>query len=261
MRSAAVRQRHVWLALATLAGTALALSASAGTGSGQLRQAIACLVDLSDRIVRVRTLIAIRIDPKKPESLVYEYSYGTGVLLPDPGLVATVQHLVRARLDIPEGEQEVAIMTRDSAGYLPVDVIAEDAESDLAILSANRRAVPRDKSLQPDFDALAPIGADAYVLGIRAAAPPENFEVGVISGRFVEGEKQLVEVGGDSYRDRPWLAVSQKILPGYSGGAILNADGAFVAIIVGAPFHSDQWTDFSFGIGIEALAPLLKRSR
>ncbi len=258
MRSAAVRLGHVWLALATFTGTAPALSASAGTPSGQHRHAIASLVDLTDRIVRVRTLIGIRIDSESPESLVYDYSYGTGVLLPEPGLVATAQHLVRARFDVPEGEQEVAIMTRDSAGYLPVDVVTEDAESDLAILSANRRAVPRSKYFRPSSGSPPPIGAEAYVLGIRAAAPPEDFEVGVISGRFVKGEERLIEVGGDSYRDRPWLAVSQKILPGYSGGAILDAGGTLVAIVVGAPFHGDEWTGFSFGISVEALVPLLE---
>lgn len=217
-------------------------------------------VSLTDRVVRVRSLSRVTLDPGFPGGLISEFDYGTGVLVGQSGLILTAQHLIRDRSLLPEESQKVAILTRTSPGYLPVEVVAEDPTRDVAVLRATPRFLPKDRTLDADpAKSTRPVvGSTAFVIGIRADAPPDDFEVGVIEGRFVDASSQLVEIGGDKYESDLYVCVSQRIFLGYSGGAVLDGSGRLVGIVVGAPYKGDQWIGFSFGVSIETLENLIE---
>jgi hypothetical protein len=80
----------------------------------------------------------------------------------------------------------------------------------------------------------------------------------VIEGVFIDGSLRLAELYKNDMEERgPWVAISQQIFPGYSGGAILNASGALTGIVVGAPELRGEWRDFSFGVSAQAIERLL----
>ncbi|HVT59516.1 MAG TPA: serine protease [Thermoanaerobaculia bacterium] len=198
----------------------------------------------------------IRLDPKNPEGAVYEYSYGTGVLVGADGTIVTANHVVRDH-QRATGRETVGILTRGSRHYLPVDIVAQDADSDIALLRASPRLLGHKSFFALGPPRLPKPGERSYVVGLRAAAAAESFEIGIIGGSFVDATKRLTELaGGRRPGIGPWITVSQITLQGYSGGAVLDAPGNLVGIVVGAPEWKGEWSEFSYGVGIEALLRL-----
>jgi S1-C subfamily serine protease len=204
---------------------------------------------LLDGVVRVRTLAGLRLGEQG--EVVATYEYGSGALLAG-GFVLTALHTLRDWDRLEPRDREVSILTRTSSGYFPVEVVATNLRRDIAVLRVNPRALRGARPL-----AVAPeaprAGERAVALGIRAAAAPELFEAGILNGVTLDVRNRMLELGGEAVaRGGPWLGISQKILPGYSGGPILNGTGALVGIILGAPFVDDAWSEFSYGVRLEA---------
>lgn len=222
------------------------------------------LAGIEARIVRIRTLVRATLDPKVPTGVVYEYSYGTGAVIGSDGLIATVHHLLRNRQRPIAGGEDVAILTSTSSNYLPVDVLLEDPASDTALLRANPRALRSGKhfDLPPEAAPLPLPGERSYVVGLRAEAPAESFEMGIIRGTFIEARERLAEIAaGRPMGQGPWVTISQMILQGYSGGAILDGSGNLIGLVVGAPEWKGRWVEFSYGVGIEAILNLVAKTK
>ncbi len=218
-----------------------------------------CLEEIEARIVRVRTLSKTRIDPKVPEGMVYEYTYGTGVFVDGEGTIATAFHLVRDRQKSLVGVEDVAILFRSSRSYIPVDVIAQDPINDVALLRVSPRALPQRKYFILRSAPPNP-GERSYVVGLRAEAAADSFEVGIVGGTFVDAGLRMETLAGDrKLGPGPWITISQMILFGYSGGAILDGSGNLVGIVGGAPELKGKWVEFSYGTGIEAVLRLLTK--
>src|SRR5262249_6175968 len=131
-----------------------------------------CLEEIAQRIVRIRSLAKVRIDPKAPQALVYDYIYGTGELISSDGLIATAYHIVRDRQKSITGVEEVAVLLRDAKNYIPVDVIAEDPESDVALLQVDPHVFAGRKFFSIERINLPEPGERSYVVGLRAEAAP-----------------------------------------------------------------------------------------
>jgi S1-C subfamily serine protease len=218
-----------------------------------------CLEEIAQRIVRIRSLTKVRIDPKAPQGLVYEYTYGTGELISADGLIATAYHLVRDRQKSILGAEEVAVLVRDAKNYVPVDVIAEDPASDVALLQVNPRALPERKYFSMERTSLPEPGERSYVVGLRAEAAADELELGIVAGRFLDARKRLEELAGEKkLGPGPWITISQMILMGYSGGAILDSSGHLVGIVGGAPELHGKWVELSYGTGVEAVMRLVE---
>ena len=200
-------------------------------------------------VVRTRTLVGLQLTSKGETILQYEY--GSGALIQD-GWILTAFHNLRGWDTLHERDRDVSILTLNSPDYIPVIVEAVDPDKDIALLRANPRALEGQQPLSL-ATARPQLSSRAVALGIRAAAAPEHFEAGAINGFFKEIEQRLQEFGGERVQGGgPWLGISQKILPGYSGGPILDNQGALVGILLGAPFENDQWIEFSYGVSLEA---------
>jgi S1-C subfamily serine protease len=189
---------------------------------------------------------------------VYEYTYGTGVLVNGEGRIVTAFHLVRDRKRSLAGIEEVAIFLRASRSYVPVDVIAEDPISDIAVLRASPRALPYGKFFSiAKGRPLPKVGERSYVIGLRADASEDSFEVGIVGGTFIDAGSRLEELArGKKLGPGPWITVSQMILFGYSGGAIIDGSGELIGIVVGAPELKGKWAEFSYGSGVDAVLRL-----
>jgi S1-C subfamily serine protease len=150
----------------------------------------------------------------------------------------------------------------DMDGYVPADVVAEDRDSDVALLRVGPRALKRPRPVQRHGCAALANGAQTYVLGIRADAEPKAFELGVVRGTALDRANRIKELLAEpARRSRTWVAVSQQIQHGYSGGPILDGTGCLVGLIVGAPEMSGRWSEFSYGADAISLAQLLDSAR
>ncbi|HEX4954648.1 MAG TPA: serine protease [Thermoanaerobaculia bacterium] len=197
------------------------------------------------------------IDPTTPQSIVYTYDYGSGVLLAGNGWILTAQHLLGGDRGIDLAEPRITILTAFSSGYVPVDLLATDESADLALLQANPRALPSQTGLQLRTEPPLREGEVLYSLGIRAAAAPLDFEVGLIRGRSVVADPALTRLARSAQWSKNSITISQQIFPGYSGGPILDSEGSLVGVILGAPITNGQWGGYSYGVAATAIAEFL----
>lgn len=136
---------------------------------------------------------------------------GAGIIWPSsgPSIVLTNAHVVPRR----RGDQ---LVVEDDAGHrADADVIARDAERDLALLALD--AVP------DGWPAPAPIG-DAHALraGEIVVALGHPFGVG---GALSFGIVHAAPKADDS-----WVRADVRLAPGNSGGPLATLDGAIVGI-------------------------------
>lgn len=223
-----------------------------------VQRALVEIHELEQRVVRVRTLKSFRFDSSSRGEVIYDYTYGSGAVLGSQGIIVTAYHLVRDRNKVAEQRREVAVLFAGSERYVPSEVIAEDARADLALLRVNRRALPSGGGFSSHRASQPRTGDPSYVVGLRAEAAPESFEVGVIAGQFLDPSARLESLyHGDLEGRGPWVGITQRIFPGYSGGPILDASGALQGIVVGAPEVEGEWKEFSFGVSAERIDQLL----
>jgi len=140
---------------------------------------------------------------------------GSGVVWSEDGVVVTNHHVV-------EGASEVELAFADGQRS-PARVEATDPQTDLAVLTTDRRDLPPARFA----DELPRVGELAIAIG-----NPLGFEntvtAGIISGlgRSIPGAAQqapaLVEL----------IQTDAAISPGNSGGALVDGDGAVVGINV-----------------------------
>jgi S1-C subfamily serine protease len=211
-------------------------------------------------VVRVRCAQPVRAKADGHLSLTYEY--GSGVVLTTDGWIATAAHVVAPCTKTGSTSSAgVGVMGVDMAGYVAADIAAVDGGADIALLRVNPHALPHLEAVQWQGCAAPGDEALTYALGIRADAEPRAFELGIVRGSRIDRTTRIQEhVDGPKRKTEPWIAISQQILRGYSGGAILDAKACLLGLIVGAPEVGGQWTEFSYGIATNAIAKLFLAS-
>lgn len=158
--------------------------------------------------------VADRVDPSVVTVVVADRGLGSGVVYRDGGIVVTNQHVVG---DAKKVEIELIDGTRTSA-----EVVATDADTDLAVLRAERR------NLRPAvFQSVQPRVGE-FVLAIGSPLGFQNsVTAGVVSGLGREIPDSISE-NGQALVDL--LQTDAAISPGNSGGALVNGAGEIIGI-------------------------------
>jgi S1-C subfamily serine protease len=163
---------------------------------------------------------------------------GTGVVVA-PGLVVTNAHVV-AGVAVP------VVSSAATGTTLPASVVRFDPRLDLAVLRAERLALPP-----------APVGRDPLPLDVVALAGyPEGGVQQVVPGR-VRGLVQATgeDIYGTDDVHRPVVIMAAAVEPGDSGGPVLDADGRVVAVVFAATVGAADQAGYA--LPISAVAPLL----
>lgn len=207
--------------------------------------------ELLDRFVRVRALVSIRLDPRFPGEYVRKYEYGSGTILED-GLIATAYHTLEGWNEVPASDRELSILTAETRSYTPVSLTAVDPERDLALLQANPRVLPRRSANCYATERDHRAGDNVvYAVGFRSDAEPELFEASLVRGMLLERAGRIAELRGETGTPQmAWIAVSQQILPGFSGGGFVDRGGRLLGMILGAPTADGRWREFSYGVSV-----------
>jgi S1-C subfamily serine protease len=144
-----------------------------------------------------------------------ERGLGSGIVYKSDGTIVTNAHVVT-------GAQDVTIALADGQ-QVPAKVRGADAVSDVAVIQANRNALPAATFQKP----LPQVGELAVVLG-----SPLGFEATVTSG-IISGLHR--QIPGSAATGAPLVDLIQTdaaISPGNSGGAVLDAQGEVVGMSV-----------------------------
>ena len=149
-------------------------------------------------------------------------SQGSGTVVTDRGLIVTNEHVI-------SGQTEAQVETADGR-IIPAQVVASDAESDLAIL---RPASPAGSgvSLADEPDAGLRQGDQVFAIGSPFGLK-NSVTVGVVSA--------LRRING-----RPLIQTDAPINPGNSGGGLFDLRGRFV----GVPTEITSLVPGNVGIG------------
>jgi serine protease Do len=158
---------------------------------------------------------------------------GAGTIWHTDGLIITNAHVVR-------GHSGLNITLPDKR-TLPAEVIAYDAELDLAALSVNADNLPTIE-----------IG-DSRILKpgqwVMAVGHPWGVQGAVTSGVVIGAGANLPEMKPG----REWIAVSLHMRPGHSGGPLVDSAGRLVGIntMITGP-------DVGFAIPVQTVKSFLK---
>jgi Do/DeqQ family serine protease len=149
------------------------------------------------------------LGPRERES----QSLGSGVIIDPAGVILTNAHVV-------EGATDIRIATSDGREF-PVDMVLDDARSDLAVLRV------RDAG-QARFPALAFADSDALEVGDLVLAIGNPFGVGqTVTSGIVSA---LARTGVESANYEFFIQTDAAINPGNSGGALVDLSGRLVGI-------------------------------
>ena len=175
--------------------------------------AAAALAALPEGFVNIPDIVA-KVDPSVVTVVVAGSGLGSGVVYRSGGIIVTNAHVV-------DGARQVEVELADGT-RVPATVVAGDADTDLAVLRAERENLPpaRFQPVQPRVGELvmamgSPLGfQNSVTAGIVSGLGRE------IPGTAAQGGRALVDL----------LQTDAAISPGNSGGALVNGRGEIVGI-------------------------------
>jgi len=166
-------------------------------------------------------------------------SLGSGVILSRDGLLLTNRHIVK-------GADAIKVVLPDGTD-LDVQVVGSDAETDLAVLKANKRNLPVVPVGRPEElrvgDVVLAIG-NPYGIG-------QTVTMGIVSGT---GRSEL----GISTVEN-FIQTDAPINPGNSGGALINARGELVGINTAIFSQSGGSEGVGFAIPIDLAKKVMEQ--
>jgi S1-C subfamily serine protease len=161
-------------------------------------------------------------------------TYGTGFVVDsETGVVATNYHVV-------DGSASFIVVYSDGTRARARVVHTENRSSDLAFLLPEIKHGEYCIALD---ETPPPIGSDVYVLGY-----PMDAEVTFARGIISSGIKSFRVLGDPVYDRRPMIKVSVQIIPGNSGGPILDDEGRAIGIATITIVAPAGYSGFGFAI-------------
>lgn len=157
---------------------------------------------------------------------------GSGVVILEPGLIATAAHVVA---------RATSVTIRDSEGNrVDAEIVAIDVPADIALLRTDTKLVPLTIAPQRP-----PTGAHVCAIG-NAFGLDLSITCGIISARARSG------IGFNPIED--FIQTDAAVNPGASGGALVDEDGRLVGL-VSAIFtkQSDANAGVNFAISADLL--------
>jgi S1-C subfamily serine protease len=164
---------------------------------------------------------------------------GTGIVLSGEGLAITNYHVV-------EDASEVTVTVADTGEAYSATVLGRDSRHDVAVLQVEDA---------PDL-ATASIDAEVPGLGDRSAAVGNGGGQGfltAVTGEVTALGESIVASSGvpDDYsRLTGLIETSADVVPGYSGGPLVDADGQVVGITTAASQGEDARTVDGYAIPV-----------
>jgi serine protease Do len=144
----------------------------------------------------------------------HDGSIGAGTIWHTDGMIVTNAHVV---VDPRYGVRKDLNIIFADGEQLPATVLAHDAKRDLAVLSVNAENLPTIE-----------IGDSRKVQAgdwVMALGHPWGILDSLTAGIVIGLGTNLPEQDG-----RDWIALSLKLRPGHSGGALLNSQGEVIGI-------------------------------
>ena len=164
---------------------------------------------------------------------------GTGIVLGSDGLVVTNHHVV-------EGATDITVTDATTGEEYAAAVLGYDATKDVAVLrlgdAAGLTAVTTDPGGVTTGDAVTAVGDAGGDGGSLTAAP----------GTVTDLHHPIAvqdDVTGADVRLRNLIEVSSDVVPGDSGGALLDAGGEVVGMNVAASSGAREVTGYVIPIG------------
>jgi S1-C subfamily serine protease len=173
---------------------------------------------------------------------------GTGFVVRSDGVVVTNEHVI-------QGAQRVTVTLPDEDRTVDAEVVATDAEHDLAVLRADATGLPA-VPLGSSADLLLgqQVVALGYALGLEGGPTVTS---GIVSSldRTIQVQDPNSPDGARTYTDV--LQTDAAINPGNSGGPLIDLAGRVVGIDSAG---SSQAENIGFAIAIDAAKPLIERA-
>lgn len=156
---------------------------------------------------------------------VYQYlGFGTGMVVSPDGLAITNYHVV-------ESSMSVSITMADSDKKYSADVLGRDASRDIAVLKIDTDEPLEVASINP-----GPVVASQTVAGVGNAGG-QGYLTSVVGEVYATNESIRIEPqepGSPSQWLEGLIMITSDIVPGYSGGPTVDANGQVIGVSTAA---------------------------
>lgn len=164
---------------------------------------------------------------------------GSGVIIDTDGHIVTNHHVVA-------GAQRIEI-TLASGHRLPAQIIGLDADTDLAVITANIKNSPP----------LSIANSDHIQVGDIVLAIGNPFGIGQTVTQGIISATGRDRVGLNTYEN--FIQTDAAINPGNSGGALINSQGQILGINSAIYSQSGNYLGISFAIPINLVQDVVKQ--
>jgi putative serine protease PepD len=174
-------------------------------------------------------------------------SYGTGFLVGQDGddcLIVTANHVVRSTQVTP-----VFVSNASSSVYL-AGVIARDTVHDLAALKITSEFACKGIPLAATSHSTAE-GAGVFAGGYPVSKGVETVTPGVFRGKTEHPDPE--DLQQEELPTNMYLKTEHRILPGNSGGPLVDASGRVIGVISRSDFK-----DYAYSVPVEHVWQMLR---
>ena len=174
-------------------------------------------------------------------------SYGTGFLVSDNGndcLIVTANHVVRSTPITP-----VSVSNVDSRMYL-ASVVARDKVHDLAALKITSDFSCKGIPLAASSDN-TPEGAGVFASGYPVTTGVETVTPGIFRGKTEHPDPD--DLQQEELATNLYLKTEHQIVPGNSGGPMVNGDGQVIGVI-----SRSSKKDFAYSVPVDDIWQMLR---
>lgn len=174
-------------------------------------------------------------------------SSGTGFLVSNNGadcLIVTANHVVRSATILP-----VSVANVDSRIYLAT-VVARDKVHDLAALKMTSDFSCKGIPLASSSDSL-PEGAGVFAGGYQVTTGVETVTPGIFRGKTEHPDPE--DLQQEELATNIYLKTEHQIVPGNSGGPIVNGDGQAIGVI-----SRSSLKDYAYSVPVEHIWQMLR---
>jgi S1-C subfamily serine protease len=196
-----------------VAGDGGRLASAAGLGAGLAATSVFERAAPGVVAVRARSVQPIASPFGVADTPTGGVSTGSGFVLDEEGRVVTNAHVVSGVADVQ--------VTFPDLRTVPARVLGKDEETDLAVLEVDPEGVDLEPLELGDSDAVRP-GDPALALGNPSGEPVAG------TGRVSDARQQVATDSGAVVEDV--IRTDAVILPGTSGGPLLDADGRVIGV-------------------------------
>jgi S1-C subfamily serine protease len=202
-------------------------------------------------VVRIRVCSEVTLSPDNYE-FIYKFNYGTGIVIHTEGYILTADHVLQSKNC--NSSQSIWVQNPKSNEWISPQIIKRNEKLDLALLQVGEQ-----------FEDIIEFSETRLLTGDKAwvAGFPDNPQLQdkniVLSLGNINNPSFNFKEKENNPDNRKLIQISNYVIPGFSGGPLLDEEGKLLGVILYIIEKKGIWHGESFAIDVQKIKDWLKQ--